>query len=93
MGMASAVPIFEKNMSNIEDTIKPFSMSYVLKTTTRHMRKSIDISIRKTFERVKGFGSDPEKSTEAFRTLGMLHQMRAQLDEFQLQFKDEFGSK
>ena len=41
---------------------KPFSMSYVLRTTAKHMRKSIDISIRKTIERVEEFAEDQEKA-------------------------------
>jgi hypothetical protein len=62
---------------------KPFSMGYVLRTTAKHMRKSIDISIRKTFEREAEFRDRPEKSSEVFKTLSFLHRMRQELDEFQ----------
>jgi hypothetical protein len=62
---------------------KPFSMGYVLRTTAKHMRKSIDISIRKTFERVAEFADDEKKSREVFDTLSFLHMMRKQLDDFQ----------
>ena len=66
-----------------ENFTKPFSMSYVLRTTTKHMRKSIDISIRKTFERVQDFPSDSDKAKEVFSTLAFLHNMRKNLDDFQ----------
>lgn len=69
---------------------KPFSMGYVLRTTAKHMRKSIDISIRKTFERMPEFASNPEKSKEVFQTLAFLHTMRKQLDDFQSQNSENF---
>jgi hypothetical protein len=69
---------------------KPFSIGYVLRTTAKHMRKSIDISIRKTFERVPEFTEQPEKSKEVFRTLAHLHSMRKQLDDFQAANTDDF---
>ena len=69
---------------------KPFSMGYVLRTTAKHMRKSIDISIRKTFERVAEFAEDQLKSKEVFETLSFLHTMRKQLDDFQAQHSDNF---
>jgi len=79
-------------MSINQETVveKPFSMGYVMRTTTKHMRKSIDISIRKTFDRVAEFSKDPLKSDEVFRTLAHLHGMRNQLDEFQKKNVDAF---
>ena len=79
----------------MEQKQKPFSMGYVLRTTAKHMRKSIDISIRKTFERVAEFAADSptpsqEKSTEVFQTLSFLHTMRKQLDDFQAQHSENF---
>jgi hypothetical protein len=71
-------------------TAKPFSQSFVLRTTAKHMRKSIDISIRKTFERIAEFDGNQEKSREVFQALSVLHSMRAQLDDFQSQHKEEF---
>ena len=72
---------------------KPFSRGYVLRTTAKHLRKDIDISIRKTFERVAEFGGDEEKSREVFMTLSVLHRMRKDLDDFQAKnselFKDD----
>jgi hypothetical protein len=73
-----------------EISSKPFSMGYVLRTTSKHMRKSIDISIRKTFERIAEFDGNLEKSQEVFKTLSTLHEMRKQLDEFQLLNKEAF---
>jgi len=74
----------------IDNQQKPFSMGYVLRTTAKHMRKSIDISIRKTFERVAEFAEDKEKSEEVFRTLSFLHTMRKELDDFQATNSDNF---
>ena len=65
-------------------------MGYVLRATAKHMRKSIDISIRKTFERVAEFADDQEKSREVFNTLSFLHTMRKQLDDFQKQYSENF---
>lgn len=54
------------------------------------MRKSIDISIRKTFERISEFADDQEKSQEIFKTLAVLHTMRKQLDDFQASNSEDF---
>jgi hypothetical protein len=59
----------------------PFSIDYVIGLTVKHMLKSIDVSINKTFERTRDGSLGPDKITEAFETLSVLHQMRAQLDE------------
>lgn len=75
-------------MENVSQ--RPFSKGYVLRTTAKHMRKSIDISIRKTFDRVAEFAEDQEKSREVFETLSFLHKMRKQLDDFQVQHSDNF---
>lgn len=73
-----------------EEFIKPFSMGYVLRTTAKNMRKSIDISIRKTFERVSEFSDNKDKSTEVFKTLSYLHTMRKNLDDFQSAYSEDF---
>jgi hypothetical protein len=65
------------------DKNTPFSKSYVLKTTSRHMRRSIDISIRKSFDRMPEFNDDSEKRMEIMETLDVLHKMRKLLDDFQ----------
>ena len=74
----------------MEERNKPFSMGYVLRTTAKNMRKSIDISIRKTFERVSEFSDDRDKSSEVFITLSLLHTMRKNLDDFQASYSDSF---
>ena len=77
------------------DHDKPFSQAYVLRTTAKHIRKSIDISIRKTSERIKEFASDgvnpdPVKSRAVFDTLTFLHKMRRDLDDLQKMNADRF---
>ena len=62
---------------------RPFNQGFVLRATARHMRRCIDISIRKTFERVEEFANDRDKSEEVFKTLSDLHIMRKNLDDFQ----------
>ena len=69
---------------------RPFSIGYVLRTTAKHMRKSIDISIRKTFDRIAEFDGNKEKSEEVFKTLAQLHEMRKQLDDFQAANSEDF---
>ncbi len=69
--------LFETTMAKI----KPFSIDYVVGITVKHMLKSIDVSINKTFQRTKDGSLSAEKSAEAFEALSVLHQMRAQLNE------------
>jgi hypothetical protein len=76
-----------------EEIVKPFSMAYVLRITTKHIRKSIDISIRKTFDRVAEFAEDREKSEEVFLALSKLHEMRKELDDFQSRNAEYFKGK
>lgn len=64
-------------------TTPPFSKAFVLKTTSKHIRRSIDISIRKSFDRMKDFEDQPDKKTEVFETLDVLHKMRKLVDDFQ----------
>lgn len=68
---------------------KPFSEGYVLRTTAKHMRKAVEISIRKTFERIADFDGDIDKSREVFNTLTKLHALKKQVEEIQLTYKDE----
>lgn len=74
----------------MDEVIKPFSMGYVLRTTAKHMRKDIDMSIRKTFERVEEFSDSREKSPEVFNTLSYLHMLRKALDDFQAKYAEDF---
>lgn len=66
----------------------PFDKAFVLQTTIRNMKKDIDFSSRKTFDRFKDFpeeGSElhVEKRTEIFETLDVLNKLHKLLDDFQ----------
>jgi len=61
----------------------PFSKSFVMKTTFRHMRRSVDISIRKSFERFQDFDKDSDVGKDIMETLSVLHTVRKVLDDFQ----------
>jgi hypothetical protein len=63
---------------------KPFSKDYVIGITVKHMLKSLDLSINKTFKRTCDGTLSEIQKTEAFETLSILHQMRAQLDDRQI---------
>lgn len=71
-------------MDNINSKdAKPFSLEYVMRTTLKNVRKSVDISIRKTVERIAEFDGNLEKSQEVFRTLTALHAFRRSIDNAQ----------
>jgi len=61
----------------------PFSKSFVMKTTFRHMRRSVDISIRKSFERFQDFDKNSDVGKDIMETLSVLHTVRKVLDDFQ----------
>lgn len=70
------------------DKTPPFDKSFVLQTTLRNMKKDIDFSSRKTFDRYKDFNIEDDvdhkaKRTEIFETLDVLNKMHKLLDEFQ----------
>jgi hypothetical protein len=69
----------------------PFSKSFVMKTTFRHMRRSVDISIRKSFERFQDFDKDSDTGREIMETLSVLHTVRKVLDDFQENNKHLFS--
>lgn len=77
-------------VDNKEDK-PPFSKSFVMKTTFRHMRRSVDISIRKSFERFQDFDKDSEVGKEIMETLSVLHTVRKVLDDFQENNKHLFS--
>lgn len=60
-----------------------FDKNYVMRVTLEHMKKRVDVSINKTFDRVKEFESDSGKSLEVFETLSELHTLRRSLEEIQ----------
>jgi len=64
-----------------------------MRTTFRHMRRSVDISIRKSFERFKDFDNDSEIGREIMETLSLLHTVRKLLDDFQEQNQELFSEK
>jgi len=74
-------------------TDKPFSKTFVMRTTFRHMRRSVDISIRKTFERFQDFDNDSKTGQEIMETLSVLHTVRKMLDDFQVQNPQLFTEK
>ena len=59
-----------------------FDRAYVLLITLKHMRKAVDVSIRKTFQRSKEF-EGTEKAEEIFETINILLNMREALDKWQ----------
>ena len=59
---------------------KPFSKSHVLKITSLHMKKALDRSISKTFDRLQ---DKPEMGTQIMETLSVLHTMRKMLEDFE----------
>jgi len=76
----------------------PFDKGFVLQTTLRNMKKDIDFSSRKTFDRFKDFSdttneTDVEKRTEIFETLDVLNKMHKLLDDFQDNNKHLFDNK
>jgi len=72
---------------------KPFSKSFVMRTTFRHMRRSVDISIRKSFERFKDFDEGSKEGKECLETLSLLHTVRKMLDDFQANNSELFSEK
>lgn len=72
---------------------KPFSKGFVMRTTFRHMRRSVDISIRKSFERFKDFDNETTVGREIMETLSVLHTVRKLLDDFQEQNQELFSEQ
>lgn len=72
------------------DNPKPFSQAFVMRTTAKHMQKSIDVSLRKTFERIKDFDGDSQKSQEVLQTLSTLNTLKTLIDDFQSHNKQIF---
>jgi hypothetical protein len=72
---------------------KPFDKFYVLRVTLKHMRRDLDISSRKTFERLPEFINDEVKSKEVFTTLMVLQAMKNQLEDFQQLNQEHFSGE
>lgn len=68
------------------DSKIPFNANYVMRVTYKHMLSAVEVSIRKTVERIAEFDSNSEKSTEILQTLGVLYKMRKELQEARRKF-------
>ena len=66
-------------VDKIKELLKPFNKYYVLRITSLHIKKAIDNSIRKTFERLK----DVENKGEVMDTLEVLHKIRKLFEDFE----------
>ena len=66
------------------ENTKPFDLAFVINLTKEHCRRSVDLSIRKTFSRLEDFNEDEAKNLEVFKTLALLHGMRKMIDDFQI---------
>ena len=64
-----------------------------MRTTFRHMRRSVDISIRKSFERFQDFENDSDTGKEIMETLSVLHTVRKIMDDFQEENSHLFTDK
>ncbi len=62
---------------------KPFNKYYVLRITSLHIKKSIDTSIRKTYDRLK----DVEDKQQVFETLDVLHKIRKIKEDYETKNK------
>ena len=56
----------------MDKLLKKFNKYYVLRITSLHIKKAIDNSIRKTYDRLK----DVDDKVEVFETLDVLHKIR-----------------
>jgi hypothetical protein len=71
----------------------PFSKSFVVKTTMKHMKRSIEISISKSFDRLRDVDNESVLGKEIIETLSVLHVMKKMLDEFESNNTHLFQSK
>ena len=66
-----------------------FNKFYVLRITSMHIKKAIDNSIRKTYDRLK----DVENKQEVFETLDVLHKIRKLMEDFEAHNKHLYNNK
>jgi hypothetical protein len=57
------------------------------------MRRSVDISIRKSFERFQDFDKNSTAGVEIMETLSVLHSVRKMMDDFQQANSSLFSDK
>ena len=67
---------------------KAFNKYYVLRITSMHIKKAIDNSIRKTYNRLQ----DAENKQEVFETLDVLHKIRKLMEDFELNNKHLYNN-
>ena len=60
---------------------RPFNKFYVLRITSLHIKKAVDTSIRKTYDRMKDV--TPKVKAEVFETLDVLHKIRKLMEDFE----------
>ena len=72
----------------IDNLLKRFNKYYVLRITSLHIKKAIDNSIRKTYDRLK----DVEDKTEVFETLDVLHKIRKIMEDFETNNKHLYNN-
>ena len=72
----------------IDNLLKRFNKYYVLRITSLHIKKAIDNSIRKTYDRLK----DVENKTEVFETLDVLHKIRKIMEDFEINNKHLYNN-
>lgn len=72
----------------INNLLKRFNKYYVLRITSLHIKKAIDNSIRKTYDRLK----DVEDKTEVFETLDVLHKIRKIMEDFETNNKHLYNN-
>ena len=71
----------------------PYDKGFVMRTTFKHMQRSVDISIGKSFERLNDFPGDNAMGKEILETLSVLHQVKKFVQEFETNNKHLFISK
>ena len=73
----------------VEKIKQAFNKFYVLRITSMHIKKAIDNSIRKTYNRLK----DVENKQEVFETLDVLHKIRKLMEDFETNNKHLYNKK
>jgi hypothetical protein len=71
----------------------PFSKSFVMKTTLRHIEKAINISIDKTFARMPEFEENSHDAREILEALSGLHRLRKDIEDYKLENPSLFRDK
>ncbi len=59
---------------------RKFDSRFVLRVTVKRMQDCVESSLAKTFNRIQEFQDSPDKSSEVFKALSGLHQLKKQLE-------------